>query len=975
MKKILISGLMFGTLALAGCTKDEALEGSDRADSATKTYSFNVAIDDARTVYEEGTGVHLKGDETVAVLYTLSDGRFTDNSQLKKMEGTQSSTNVFTFEADATKTYDTFYFMLPNTSEITVLNKQNDNSYTNYAMLQTVQAPESSTFESRCDVLLGEPVGMDALESGSATVYFKRLFTPVKVVLTNLESSEKVQAMTIQANGTPTSGGINVMSGFAVVAPDADYDKAGLTKWHSSRFSSGITAVYNDGLEAVNGGHNVWLVANPNTFDGFTVTVTTDKRIITRTIDASLTIPERKLKKITIDMAAATTYAENALTFGFVNDSSIKENDEFSLNGSDGVPYVWKSYNGVRYYEDAAYKHARGLMLPGANSSEACGAIQLPNLGSDKIVKKIRCVVDSDNGSKDSNVVFLQVSSDGSNWSDLEETKTSIVRNTIEQKNAGVFEIEVPNYNAAQHYRLTTTGASGVNAYLRNMTLVWESATVPAVKSLICNAEAATTNSLSFAIELNEYASSYYYICQPANETAPTADQIVDGKQPTSEKTLSISGLAEGTEYTLYVVPVGASGERGSVFSTTGETAKSMADYWERYQKGEDIALLNDVEIKAFNDGDSSVKENDFIINKTNYPTAVHITKDTQDALGEIKKGGLFFIDNDVTISDDSDHIKLSTTEKTILIGNSPTKQQPTLSTGKQLYANGPALILKNMNIHTDGANGITNSPEAGVADCTLIIEDCTFTFAQNAITENNPEKPRCYERIYIYNSVLHNLAKSANRAVYKDNTKTIRTDTYQFTYAKGELNMRAIVMHNSVLYAENPNQHYIVDAGSNDADRHFLTPHLRISVKNNSLYNIWQPNGLVRVWNLTSVYVGYNAGYYDNQYIYNTSNAMKNTYLFIDFAKTCQSITVEHNFLTGNNSLDNNSNGWKNKNHSNGSTFTDTTSEIYNKDVKNEFFPYSQFNATTGYFPINTSLVTNGVGATYDTKLWNTWE
>ncbi len=36
---------------------------------------------------------------------------------------------------------------------------------------------------------------------------------------------------------------------------------------------------------------------------------------------------------------------------------------------------------------------------------------------------------------------------------------------------------------------------------------------------------------------------------------------------------------------------------------------------------------------------------------------------------------------------------------------------------------------------------------------------------------------------------------------------------------------------------------------------------------------------------------------------------------------------------------------------------------------------PFVSANTETGYFPVNTSVVTNGAGASYDTKLWNKWE
>ena len=35
---------------------------------------------------------------------------------------------------------------------------------------------------------------------------------------------------------------------------------------------------------------------------------------------------------------------------------------------------------------------------------------------------------------------------------------------------------------------------------------------------------------------------------------------------------------------------------------------------------------------------------------------------------------------------------------------------------------------------------------------------------------------------------------------------------------------------------------------------------------------------------------------------------------------------------------------------------------------------PFTSVDTATGYFPVNTTVVTNGAGASYDTKLWKSW-
>ena len=35
---------------------------------------------------------------------------------------------------------------------------------------------------------------------------------------------------------------------------------------------------------------------------------------------------------------------------------------------------------------------------------------------------------------------------------------------------------------------------------------------------------------------------------------------------------------------------------------------------------------------------------------------------------------------------------------------------------------------------------------------------------------------------------------------------------------------------------------------------------------------------------------------------------------------------------------------------------------------------PFTSVNTATGYFPVNETVVTNGAGASYTTKLWRSW-
>ncbi len=384
-----------------------------------------------------------------------------------------------------------------------------------------------------------------------------------------------------------------------------------------------------------------------------------------------------------------------------------------------------------------------------------------------------------------------------------------------------------------------------------------------------------------------------------------------------------------------------------------------VESYYTAWQNGEDITI-------------GTAAEDEFVVNKTLYPESTLITADMDKtaAYSALQAGGLIFIEKDFSIILNNEegavadvkekHLKFSKEKETIIIGVDPTSQ-PYIEVLGQYYANGPLLALKNISFKANGSYGIVNANESSCEDdCKLYIEDCTYTYTQNGIAENNATMARCYSHIYILNSVIHAEIGSKNSyGTYKLNVKTNASG-----YAKDFTRMKAIKYINSIFYAESDYQHYLIDAGSKAADNYDTdTSNLAIEIKNCTLYGLHQSNIMARAYKLAKSYFGYNVGYYEN-------TGDKNTYVMGDFAKTCTNLVMEYNHLTTKSDVG--GNGWKAVNQSNVSTYKDTTSIVKAKDVDGEYFPFaSDYSAVNGYFPINYSIVAAGCGASYETKLW----
>jgi hypothetical protein len=137
----------------------------------------------------------------------------------------------------------------------------------------------------------------------------------------------------------------------------------------------------------------------------------------------------------------------------------------------------------------------------------------------------------------------------------------------------------------------------------------------------------AKATSLTFNIVL-ENATTWYYILRLSTDPIPTITQIVnDGSLGPENNQVIINDLIAETKYTLYVVPVGPTGN-GAMAVAEAKTA-AYDNYYEAWEAGKDI------------------KVGGRLYNKANYGVGIHV----ESNMNLSTEGGVYFIEEGITVS------------------------------------------------------------------------------------------------------------------------------------------------------------------------------------------------------------------------------------------------------------------------------------------------------------------------------------
>lgn len=905
---------MLGTLSLTACQKDDVDNGSyeqTRTISRNFTVDANAWGDDSRSAYEEGAGVKVYGNENISVWY--ADAQYAPNTTEKCMTkvATTGSNFKYTFSHNAiagAEAYD-YYFMMPAT---TTNSQQSTGKYPN-GYLNIIQTPTAESFDPAQDYLAGKPLFDQAEQQTEATVSFKRLFAPVKIVLKNndiLAAGEKIRFVSFVQTGDCTAN--NPLVGtFYLRFDDGDdvksdaFEDAVIKSWASQAHSNNIAAYYPEGLDATAEGYPVWLILNPShrtsqqptSFSGtLTVQIITDSRIITReiTLENPVEFAAGKLNKLTINLNATCDIHEEQTVLTQDFSKAPATDSGWQFNGS------YKFQNGGWYV---------------AKESEA--SITLPAITDKKIVKVI--VLPGLYHANNSQVNNLTLSADGTEIGTYNFNTQNMQMGTNGAGNrSGYLTIDVPEeYQNALLTLNRPVQKTGGQTYIRAISVVYEDATGP---NAVVSVGEREVNSLQYNITLNEHADKYYYLHLPANETAPTADQVKTTGTEGRETTLTLTGLDEATEYTLYVVAANDTSV-SSVIRTTAATKVAGVDYLELYNAGQ-------LEIN----GISYTKET------WGEPQEVSTDELTRNT---IQAGGIIFVTEGENPANITSTVGMN--NNVVLIGRY-SSQQPEIITTEQFYCANSQYAFVNLAIKSSGTNLFTTTNNTSGLDL-LNIYSCTI-HATSHLFAVNVVAPKAF---ILSNSIIE--LKTEKALVYF--AKAGSVDAISNLDLTERIDIENCVIYSTDSYSTTDSARCYMVAGSNN---YANIPNATITFSGNSLYRVFR-NPFINPYAAKSIIAQKNAVYTvntDSRFIGITGETGDGPY---DVSGNYAVVTGQGIFNTG------------------GKLTSDMITKSDNSFGGDLASPFASVNTETGYFPIDESIVTNGAGASYETKLWNKWE
>ena len=359
-------------------------------------------------------------------------------------------------------------------------------------------------------------------------------------------------------------------------------------------------------------------------------------------------------------------------------------------------------------------------------------------------------------------------------------------------------------------------------------------------------------------------------------------------------------------------------------------------DYYDMFTKGYDIVI----------DG--------VAYNKESY--AGRLVKATELANSDFQSDatlaneGIVFIDPDgqtgpaainTTAAGDS--------EKIIVIGRYKDNQpQVTLR-----YTVRTDVVLKNL--HLIGESGqsylirtaTTEVTAPGPYQGNLVLEDCSIDMntSQNMIYDNAGNDS--FASVKVDNCII------------KFSSSVTNSSVFNYRATKGYFGPTDISVTNSVVYAETTVQAYIVNMG--DGSSTYDDYNADLNVSGNTFYNIWQKNTLVRGNVFKNFVVEGNVASFGNP---GSAKIDNHSWLACAYTSVSGTASISNNYLYENYDLGDW--GWQVV-HSNSAGAAAGEGNVVNAAES----PYASENTATGYFPVNTSVVTNGAGADYDTKYW----
>ncbi|MBP5538965.1 MAG: hypothetical protein J6X69_03930 [Bacteroidales bacterium] len=351
MKKMNFYAALAATVLFAACNKTLLTENVENSVSESKGAEVLLTVndaewtsDDSKTAYAPGTGVGLIGDEMLSIYY--QDGTFSSekpvfaNANIKATPTGTPGQYSFTIPEEASGITHWFGLM-PYSAQVNGFNSQRTSVN---LRLGPVQFPGANTFDPHSDYLVARPFdisGVPGAASGEISS-FKRLFAPLCVLVSGLESGDKIYTATLSLSQTRTSSAS--LAGVCFVSMDDTYsgthgdmgvDAAG----------NAISAAYASGLAAVDGSWPIWLMVNPMTIASggtMTLSLSTADKTYTRTVTlpSDQTLTTEQLNRFKFNIKGDGYVVRESVTQDFTSQTLTGTQ---TLTASDGSSLSWVS--------------------------------------------------------------------------------------------------------------------------------------------------------------------------------------------------------------------------------------------------------------------------------------------------------------------------------------------------------------------------------------------------------------------------------------------------------------------------------------------------------------------------------------------------------------------------------------------------------------------------------------------------------
>lgn len=342
-------------ISVISCTK----ESINSTASQGQTCTIRVAPDATKSAYDPGTGkISLDHQELMALFDLTTVGGASYYNYFNHKNGgatTTVNTSVKATPQEEDSAYSGKYtFTKPDNSTsdwmgVIPYSKaliQTNGAHTSvWVRLSPDQFPGQNTFDPHCDFLMSRPF---MVTGGEGTITeFKRLFAPLRLDISGLESGDKVSTVTFRIGATPVKAGLSTLIGTFYINDSSDsYSDAKFNSVETLSMGNGVSAIYSTPLEATDGVWPVWLMVNPVTIPAgtdITVTVTTATKTFSRTATTSrdnIIEPDKK-NILAFNIAGDGASSSSTIAQSFVDVGITKKSQTLTLTASDGNSYDW----------------------------------------------------------------------------------------------------------------------------------------------------------------------------------------------------------------------------------------------------------------------------------------------------------------------------------------------------------------------------------------------------------------------------------------------------------------------------------------------------------------------------------------------------------------------------------------------------------------------------------------------------------